>query len=44
VTFAEAAVIAPHRRLDQTHRVAGGPLKLILAEGNRYLRAAGVAP
>jgi hypothetical protein len=37
-------MIAANGRLDETHGVAGGPFELILAEGHRYLHAAGVAP
>jgi hypothetical protein len=36
VTFAKAAVIARHRRFNQTHRVAGGSLETVLAEADSY--------
>jgi hypothetical protein len=42
VTFAEAAVIAPHRRLNQAHRIVGRALEWVLAKGNR-LRLEGAA-
>jgi hypothetical protein len=44
VTFAEAAVVAAHRGLDQAHRVAVGSFEPILTEGNRHWLADGVAP
>jgi hypothetical protein len=34
VAFAEAAVIALHRRLDHAHRIFGGTLESILAEAD----------
>jgi hypothetical protein len=43
VTFAEAAVIATHRGLDQTHRVVFGALELVLTETDRHRWFAGAA-
>jgi hypothetical protein len=37
VAFTKAAVIAAHRGFDQAHRVAGGPLDLILTKADRRL-------
>jgi hypothetical protein len=36
VTFAEAAVIAAHGRLDQAHRIVGRALELVLTEADRH--------
>jgi hypothetical protein len=44
VTFTKAAVIALHRGLDQTRRVAGGTFETVLTKGNEYRLVAGVSP
>ena len=44
VAFAETAVIALHRGLDQARGVAGGTLETVLTKGNGYRWTAGVSP